>query len=205
MQQSRNVAKSNFSENVFLRANSVPGGKLYTDTVTSHSTKNDTTKKVIVFRNSIIRGIRARDFNQHVKNSFPKFQVFLVCDSKEILHYVESTLLGYCFKNMNCFSWIKLTSVLIRLIYWYYNTPSLQLPSLPRHLCQISPWPTKTPLTSNLHHGLHRFLYYFPPHSTTRYNYWFYRTIRQAYQIYYQAICKSQYLIGQTRYPLKSL
>ena len=33
------------------------------------------------------------------------------------------------FQNMTCFLWIKLISYLIHLKYWYYNTPSLQLPA----------------------------------------------------------------------------
>ena len=41
---------------------------------------------------------------------------------------------------MNCFSWIKLIPVLNHLKYWYPNTPSLELPFLRHHLCQISPW-----------------------------------------------------------------
>ena len=53
----------------------------------------------------------------------------------------------------------------------------------PRNLCQISTWPTETPLQCNLHHVLHRFLYFFLPHSTTRHNYWIYQTIRQAKRI----------------------
>ena len=81
---------------------------------------------------------------------------------------------------MNCFPWINLTSVLIHLKYRYYNNPSLELHCLPRHLSQISPWPTKTPLQRNPHHVLHLFPYSFLPHSTTRHNYWIYQTIRQA-------------------------
>ena len=39
-----------------------------------------------------------------------------------------------CFQNMNYFSWIKLTPVLIHLKYRYYNTPSQELPCLPHNL-----------------------------------------------------------------------
>ena len=52
--------------------------------------KNGITKKV--FGNSIIRGIRVRDFNQQVKNDYTKFKSFPGCNSKEILHYIEPTL-----------------------------------------------------------------------------------------------------------------
>ena len=36
--------------------------------------KDRITKKVIVFGNSIIPGIRVRDFNQQVKNGYAKFK-----------------------------------------------------------------------------------------------------------------------------------
>ena len=52
--------------------------------------KNGIIKKV--FGNSIIRGIRVRDFNQQVKNDYAKFKSFPGCNSKEILHYIEPTL-----------------------------------------------------------------------------------------------------------------
>ena len=42
----------------------------------SRNTKNGITKKVIVFEDSIIRGIRARDFHQQVKNGYAKFKSF---------------------------------------------------------------------------------------------------------------------------------
>ena len=40
-------------------------------------------------------------------------------------------------QNMNCFSWVELIPVLIYPKYWYYNSPYLELPCLPQHLCQI--------------------------------------------------------------------
>ena len=52
---------------------------------------------------------------------------------------------------MNYFPWIKLISVLIHTKYRYYNTPSLELPFLSGHLCQISPWLTETLLQHNPH------------------------------------------------------
>ena len=56
------------SKNVdFIRACTVPGNKSYADVAMSRKTKNDITKKVIVFGDSIIREIRVRDFNQQVK------------------------------------------------------------------------------------------------------------------------------------------
>ena len=41
---------------------------------------------------SMIWGIRIRDFNQHVRNSFAKFEVIPGCDSEDMLHYVKQTL-----------------------------------------------------------------------------------------------------------------
>ena len=58
----------------------------------SCNTKNGIFKKVIVLGNSIIRGIRVRDFNQQVKNGYVKFKSFPGCNSKEMLHYIEPTL-----------------------------------------------------------------------------------------------------------------
>ena len=82
-----------FSENVnFIRANTVPGNKSYTDVVMPRNTKNGITKKMIFWGgDSIIRGIRVRDFNQQVKNGYAKFKTFPGCNSKEMLHYIETT------------------------------------------------------------------------------------------------------------------
>ena len=63
LQQSRTLAENNFSEiDVFIRANFIPGEKLYAGIVTSHNTKNGTTKKVIVFGDNIIGGIKSKGF-----------------------------------------------------------------------------------------------------------------------------------------------
>ena len=77
-------------------------------------------------------------------------------------NYQIMKILESCFQNMNYFPWAKLISVLIHLRYWYYNTPSLQLPCLPRHPCQIPLWSTETPFQRNPYHVLHRFPYFFP-------------------------------------------
>ena len=57
----------------------------------SRNTKNGISKKVIVFEDSIIRGIRTRNLNQQVKNGYAKFNFFPGCNSKEMLHYIEPT------------------------------------------------------------------------------------------------------------------
>ena len=80
------------SENVdFIRENTVPGNKSYADVAMSRKTKNGIIQKVIVFGDSIIRGIRVREFNQQLKNGYAKFKSFPGCNSKEILHYIEPT------------------------------------------------------------------------------------------------------------------
>ena len=75
-------------------------------------------------------------------------------------NYQLTKILENCFQNMNCFTWIKLISVLSLFKYWYFNILSFQLLYLPCHLCQISPWPTETRLQDNSHHVLHRFPYF---------------------------------------------
>ena len=57
--QSRKLAENNFSEiDMFMILNIIPGEKSYAGTVTSHNTKNRTTKQVIVFVDNVIRGIK---------------------------------------------------------------------------------------------------------------------------------------------------
>ena len=57
--QSRKLAENNFSEiDMFMILNIIPGKKSYAGTVTSHNTKNRTTKQVIVFVDNVIRGIK---------------------------------------------------------------------------------------------------------------------------------------------------
>ena len=58
----------------------------------SRKTNNGNIKKVIVFGDSIIQGIRVKKFNQQVKNGYAKFKSFPGCNSKEMLHYIEPTL-----------------------------------------------------------------------------------------------------------------
>ena len=81
------------SENIdFIRANTVPSSKSYAGAVMSRKTKNGITKKVNVFGDSIIQGIRVREFNQQVQNGYAKSKFFPGCNSKEMLHYIEPTL-----------------------------------------------------------------------------------------------------------------
>ena len=92
-QRSTTEVVNESSETVdFIRAKTVPGNKSYADVAISRKTKNGFTKKVTVFGDSIIRGIRVREFNQQVKNGYAKFKSFPSCNSKEMLPYIELTL-----------------------------------------------------------------------------------------------------------------
>ena len=48
--------------------------------------------RIIIFGDSIFRGIRFREFNNEIKNGYAKFKIFPGADSKEILRYVNPTL-----------------------------------------------------------------------------------------------------------------
>ena len=102
------------------------------------------------------------------------------------------------FQNKNLFLWIKLISILLHFSYWYYNIASLELLCLTCHLCQISPWLTETPLQYIFFIGFPILSYPIRQHATipgcTK------AYAKPSQQIYYQAICKSLYLIGYTRY-----
>ena len=56
----------------------------------------------------------------HWKTCSSKIDVFKIPYNKSI---------GNCFQNTNCFSWIKLISVLIYLKYWYYNSHTYSFPN----------------------------------------------------------------------------
>ena len=82
------------------------------------------------------------------------------------------------FHDMKRFSWIRRIRILIHIKYWYHNTPYLELPSLPHHICQILP--TKTSPQHNYHYVLHRFPCFVLSIFTTHHSYWIYQTIHQA-------------------------
>ena len=129
-----------------------------------------------------------------------KTLVFITHLKNWCIWITDQKKLENCFENMNLFSWINLISVLIHFKYWYYNIPSLELPSLPCHLCQISPWLIETPLQQNPDHVLDCFpilSYPIRPHATiigcTK------TCAIQSQQIYYQAIyisipCRKNYM-----------
>ena len=92
-QESTTEIVNDSPENVdFIRANTVPGNKPYADVAMSRKTKNGITRKVIVFGDSIIRGVRVRDFTQQVKNGYTKLKSFPGCNGKEMSHCIEPTL-----------------------------------------------------------------------------------------------------------------
>ena len=53
---------------------------------------SDKQNRIIIFGDSIFRGIRFREFNNEIKNGYAKFKTFPGADSREILHYVNPTL-----------------------------------------------------------------------------------------------------------------
>ena len=81
------VVVNNFPENqdLFQRPKIVPGNKSYSEAVKS-------TRKIIVFGDSIPRGIKMNEFNRHVQRGFAKMKSFPGATSKEMLHYIEPTL-----------------------------------------------------------------------------------------------------------------
>ena len=95
----------------------------------------------------------------------------------QIINILES-----CFQNMNCFSWIKLMSVLIHLKYWYFNFPYLELsylssPFLSNSNFALANWNPSSTQSSLLSYW---FSYFVLTHLTTyHYKYWIYQTIWQ--------------------------
>ena len=78
----------------------------------------------------------------------------------------------------------KILPVLIRLKYWYYNSPYLELLCVSHHLHQILGYLTETSLQHNPHHVLHWFLTFVLPHSNTCHRkYWIYQAICQTKSI----------------------
>ena len=92
----------------------------------------------------------------------------------------DNTKIGKLFSNYELFSLdqANFSSDTSQILILEYPIPRASLP--PSSSLSISPWPTKTPLQRNPQCVLHRFPYFFLPHSTTRNNYWIYQTICQA-------------------------
>ena len=110
-------------------------------------------------RTSLIRNLLNIKHHTPYKSMYLKYQIIKILEN--------------CFQKVNCFSWIKLTPILIHLEYCHHNFPYLELACLPHYPCHILSKPTEIPLQYSPHHVLHRFPYFVVPHSTTRYhNYW---------------------------------
>ena len=87
------VVVNRFPENqdVFNRSKLVPGELSYTRAVKSTRLNSGKQNSIIIFGDSIFRGIRVREFNNEIKNGYTKFKTFSGSGSREILHYVNPT------------------------------------------------------------------------------------------------------------------
>ena len=105
MKTKKTIAKSNHSirpqvvvnrfpeyQGVLSRSKMVPGELSYTNVVKSTRLNLGKQNRIIIFGDSIFRGIRVREFNNEIKNGYAKFKAFLSSDSREILHYVSPNL-----------------------------------------------------------------------------------------------------------------
>ena len=105
MKTAKTIAKSNHStrpsvvvnhfpehQDVFNGSKLVPGELSYNNAVKSAWLNSGKQNRIIIFGDSIFRGIRFREFNNEIKSGYAKFKTFLGADSKEILHYVNPTL-----------------------------------------------------------------------------------------------------------------
>ena len=80
------------NQDVFNRSKLVQGELSYTSAVKPTRLNSGKQNRIIIFGDSIFRGIRFREFNNEIKNGFAKFKTFPGSDSREILHYVNPTL-----------------------------------------------------------------------------------------------------------------
>ena len=88
------VVVNRFPENqdVFNRSKLVTGELSYASAVKSTRLNSGKQNRIIIFGDSIFRGIRVHKFNNKIKNGYAKFKTFPGSDSREILHYVNPTL-----------------------------------------------------------------------------------------------------------------
>ena len=86
------------NQNVFPRPKHVPGNYSYTNE-TSGSTQTKNKDKIIVFGDSILKGIKIAKFNQLLQNGEAKFQFFPGANSRKLLHYIDPTLEEENFKS----------------------------------------------------------------------------------------------------------
>ena len=94
------VAPNQHPENqhVFPRPKHVPGNYSYPNAI-SGNTQTKNKDKIIVFGNSILKGIKIAKFNQLLQNGEAKFQFFPGANSRKLLHYIDPTLKEENFKS----------------------------------------------------------------------------------------------------------
>ena len=94
------VAQNQHPENqhIFPRPKHVPGNFSYTN-ATSGNTQTKNKEKIIVFGDSILKGIKIAKFNQLLQNGEAKFQFFPGANSRKLLHYIDPTLEEENFKS----------------------------------------------------------------------------------------------------------
>ena len=101
MKTAKTITKSNHSTRPQVVVNRFPehqdvfngSGKFsYTSAIKSTWLNLGKQNGMIIFGDSIFRGIRFREFNNEIKNGYAKFKTFPDADSKEILHYINPTL-----------------------------------------------------------------------------------------------------------------
>ena len=121
-------------QGVFNGSKLVPGELSYTSAVKSTWLNSGKQNRVIIFGDSIFRGIPFREFNNEIKNGFAKFKTFPGADSKEILHYVNPTLQS---GNMTQLFFI------LELITYCRKDLVSQIQFLFRRLCEIKEFPNR--------------------------------------------------------------
>ena len=94
------VAPNQHPENqhAFPRPKNVPGNYSYAN-ATSGNTQTKNKDKIIVFGDSILKGIKIATFNQLLLNGEAKFQFFPGANSRKLLHYIYPTLEEENFKS----------------------------------------------------------------------------------------------------------
>ena len=70
-------------KDVFNRSKLVPGELSYTSAVKSTWLNSGKQNRIIIFGDSIFRGICFREFNNEIKNGYARFKTFPGADSKE--------------------------------------------------------------------------------------------------------------------------
>ena len=74
------------NQDVFNRSKLVPGELSYISNVKSTRLNSGKQNRIIIFDDSIFRGILFRELKKETKNGYAKFKAFPGSDSREILH-----------------------------------------------------------------------------------------------------------------------